>query len=345
MIISLLYGIVEYLIRIATPTPEPFWPLIFRAALIGTVLGFSIGVFDMVTRDHFTKRSFLYLVFLKAISYTLILSLWLIIINAFWEMYSDPEVSFLDGARIYIYQPIYLINFITVFVVILIFSSLYQINSLHRKGELLSFVIGRYHQPVEVERVFAFVDLKGSTSIAESLGHKRFGRFLKDYYSDITEPIRNSGAEIYQYVGDEVILSWPVSSALKNHRAIRCITDLQQLITGRSNYYQDRYGYIPKFRTGMHLGKVLVTWVGEIKKEILYIGDVMNTTARIQEECKRLDQDFLISEDMAHGTGDIKSLAIKFEEQIVLRGKEKSVRLYSVNQVPISVANDFVVST
>ena len=181
LIIGLVYGVIEYLIRSATPAPEPFWPLIMRASLMAGFLGGSIGVFDMVTKDHFTKRSFLYLVLLKAISYTLLLSFWLIIGNALWEVYSEPQVSFVGGALMYITQPIYLINFITIFVVILVYSSLHQINSLHRKGELLSFVIGRYHRPVEVERVFAFIDLKGSTSIAENLGHQRFGMFLKDY--------------------------------------------------------------------------------------------------------------------------------------------------------------------
>ena len=157
--------------------------------------------------------------------------------------------------------------------------------------------------------------------------------------------MRNSGAEIYQYVGDEVILSWPVDSGLKHNKALQCIIELQQTITSRSIYYQDRYGYKPEFRTGMHLGKVLVTWVGEVKKEILYIGDVMNTTARIQEACKKLKQDLLISEEIANENDEIKGLAIKFEEQIVLRGKEKSVKLYSVNQILETVSNDFVVSS
>ena len=344
-LIGLIFGSVEYLIRLATPTPDSFWPLIMRSSVMATILGATIGVFDIITRKHFTKRPFLYLVFLKAISYTLILSFWLIIGNGLWELYSDPQLTFQEGALMYMNKPIFLINLITIFGVILIYSSLIQINSLHRKGELLSFVIGRYHQPVEVERIFAFIDLKGSTGIAENLGHKRFGLFLKDYYSDITEPIRNSHAEIYQYVGDEVILSWAPATGRKNNKAIRCITELQQTITGRSSYYQDQYGYVPKFRTGMHVGKVLITWVGELKKEILYIGDVMNTTARIQEECKRLEQDFLISEEIVNGTGDVKSLNIKFEEQTVPRGKEKPVRLYSVNSVALATPMDFVVNT
>ena len=58
LVIGLVYGSIEYLIRIATPAPELFWPLIIRASLISTLLGTSIGVFDMVAKDHFIDPLF-----------------------------------------------------------------------------------------------------------------------------------------------------------------------------------------------------------------------------------------------------------------------------------------------
>jgi adenylate cyclase len=82
-----------------------------------------------------------------------------------------------------------------------------EIDSLHRKGELLNFVLGRYNTPREVDRIFCFIDLKSSNSIPEKIGHARYAMFLKDYYYDITEPLRNTKADIYQYIGDEIILS------------------------------------------------------------------------------------------------------------------------------------------
>jgi adenylate cyclase len=330
IIIGIFYGIVEFLIALNTETPEAFWPLMAKIFAITIPLGLSIGAFEIGLKTHFNQRPFLYLVLVKTLAYTLILSFWLSIINGFWQVIAEDR-TFWEGIIHYLNDPMYFINLSTIFLVVLIYSSLLQINSLHRKGELINFIAGRYHQPREIERIFAFIDLKGSTTIAESLGHKQFGMFLKDYYSDITEPVKNSKAEIYQYVGDEVILSWKPSTGLKDNNAVLCITDLQQVIKDRSSYYENQYGYIPQFRVGMHLGKVLVTWVGELKKEILYIGDVMNTTARIQEECKRLQQDFLISEEIAGDTKDINGIKVDFEEQTVPRGKEKPVRLYSVN--------------
>lgn len=330
VIIGQFYALIEYLISLGTTTPESFWLLVLRVFIVSVLLGTSIGLFDLGTRHHFTKRPFLYLVFLKAISYTLILSFWLIIGNGLWEVYANPQITFIEGTLIYINQPIYIINLTTIFGAILIFSSLAQINSLHRKGELLNFVTGRYHQPVEVERIFAFIDLIGSTTIAENLGNQKFGLFLKDYYSDITEPIRKTRAEIYQYVGDEIVLSWTPAAGLEDGNVINCIMGMAQTISDKSSYYESHYGYIPKFRSGVHLGRVLVTWVGELKKEILYIGDVMNTAKRIQEDCKRLHQDLLFSEEIAHGLHKLPGMTIQFMEQAIPRGKEKPVKLYTV---------------
>ena len=336
MVVGLLFATVEYLVTFGSSDPRAFWPLIVRTIVFVAFMSTSIGVFDIAMKHHFNQRSFLYLVFLKALSYTLMLSFWLGIINGFWEMIANQR-TFWGGVHHYLNDPMYFINMISIFGFLLIFSSLVQINSLHRKGELFNFVTGRYHQPVEADRIFAFVDLKGSTSIAEKLGHYQFGLFLKDYYSDLTEPIRNTKAEIYQYVGDEVILTWPPALGIKDHNAVRCIIDMQKVIEERRDYYTKRYGYIPQFRTGMHSGRVLITWVGEVKKEILYIGDVMNTTARIQEDCKRLKQDFLVSEEIVDGLNSFSEVKIDFQEQTVPRGKEKVIRLYAVERHPDAI--------
>ena len=53
-----------------------------------------------------------------------------------------------------------------------------------------------------------FLDLKSSTTIAEKLGEEKYHEFLQHVFSDVTDPLIMAKAEIYQYVGDEVIISW-----------------------------------------------------------------------------------------------------------------------------------------
>ncbi len=330
LFIGVIYAIIEHALTQSTD-PKPLWPLILRAGISGMLIGTLIGVFDLTFINHFRKRTFLYLVLVKAISYTLILSSSLILVNGIWEMINGKE--FLEGMIEYLNSEMFVINLWTIFLLILIHSSVVQINSLHRKGELLDFISGRYHQPKEVERIFAFIDLVGSTTIAEHLGHRKFGQFLKDYYSDISKPISNTKAEIYQYVGDEIILCWEPHRGFENNNVIDCIIGIQQTIDNLAEYYGQKYGHLPRFRTGIHVGQVLVTWVGELKKEILFIGDVMNTTARIQEDCKRLGHDLLISGQVAEKINSQNGLKIEFIEETVPRGKEKPIALYAVESV------------
>jgi adenylate cyclase len=94
--------------------------------------------------------------------------------------------------------------------------------------------------------------------------------------------------------------------------------------------YMAKYGVYPEFKAGLHGGKVIVTWVGELKKEITYIGDIVNTTARIQEGCKRLDKEFLISEELLNRVTGLGNIKASFVEETIPRGRMQSVRLHSL---------------
>ncbi|HRD52110.1 MAG TPA: adenylate/guanylate cyclase domain-containing protein, partial [Flavobacteriales bacterium] len=65
----------------------------------------------------------------------------------------------------------------------------------------LSHFIGRYRQPRQELRIFMFLDMRSSTSIAEDLGHVRYFQLINELFQDITDPIVYSRGEIYQYVG------------------------------------------------------------------------------------------------------------------------------------------------
>ena len=193
-------------------------------------------------------------------------------------------------------------------------------------------MLGRYHRPREVDRIFCFIDLKDSTTIAEKLGHLRFAMFLRDYYSDISEALRKTAAQVYQYVGDEIVLSWSFSDGLKDNNIINCVFKMKKILNGLRQKYINRYGVFPEFRAGLHGGNVIVTWVGELKKEIVYFGVTVNTASRIQEECKRLGRDFLISEDILKHLHISHIIQASFVEETIPRGKMKSVKLYSIEE-------------
>jgi adenylate cyclase len=323
------YGCVEYIARLNTDDPQAFIPLIIRTVTVGILVFGTAAIFEIWSQTRFAQKPFIYLLLGRSIAYTLIISFSLLVVNIVWFLVG-PAASLQEELKKYFGGKMYLINLSTIFFFVLVAVAVGQINRLHKKGELLNYVLGRYHRPREVDRIFCFIDLKDSTSIAEKLGHLRFAMFLRDYYSDISEALRKTAAQIYQYVGDEIVLSWSFADGLKDNNLVNCVFQMEKILRGARQRYANRYGVLPEFRAGLHGGKVIVTWVGELKKEIVYIGDTINTASRIQEDCRRLERDFLISEDILKQIPSLGTTQASFVEETIPRGRVKPVRLYSL---------------
>jgi len=208
-----------------------------------------------------------------------------------------------------------------------------QVSDKFGQGVLLSFLLGKYHRPKEEDRIFMFLDLKSSTTYAEKLGHIKYSQFIQDCFFEITDVITTYNAKIYQYVGDEVVLSWSTKEGLEHGHCINIFFAYDNLIRSKKNYYKKKYGIIPEFKAGLHLGKIIVAEVGEIKKELAYHGDVLNTTARIQGKCNDLQKRLLVSESMKTELESQHLFDFLSIGEVSLKGKAKSLNLYEVKQV------------
>ena len=173
-----------------------------------------------------------------------------------------------------------------------------QINDKFGQGVLINFLLGKYHRPKEDKRIFMFMDLKSSTTYAEKLGHISYSQLIQDCFFDLTEIVLSYGAKIYQYVGDEVVLSWDVDIGINHENCLKTFFAYEDLLQSKSIYYNNKYGVVPEFKAGLNLGKVTVAEVGEIKKELAYHGDVLNTAARIQSKCNDFQKKLLVSEQI-----------------------------------------------
>lgn len=88
----------------------------------------------------------------------------------------------------------------------------------------LNFLFGKYHTPKKETRIFMFLDMKSSTTIAEKIGHAKYFELLKDCYADMSNAILETSGEIYQYVGDEIVVSWPEKVGLYKNNCIECFS-------------------------------------------------------------------------------------------------------------------------
>jgi len=203
-----------------------------------------------------------------------------------------------------------------------------EISEYMGHGVLAKFLTGRYHSPKEETRIFMFSDMKDSTAIAEQLGHSRYFELLRAYYQDLSPGIVLNAGEIYQYVGDEVVVSWPVESGLRNNNCINCFSAMKTDLRARAAWYRQEFGVAPDFKAGLHLGQVTTGEIGALKKEIIFTGDTLNATARIQGLCNTHDVDLLISGDLMSRLrldSEAKSLG-----QCELRGRKESIELHTI---------------
>jgi adenylate cyclase len=246
-------------------------------------------------------------------------------IEAVILMENEPTKGF-----VFAFDAIDMRNIIFWMTIVLLSYFFLQMENKFGPGKLTQIFFGKYNIPREEERVFMFLDLKSSTTIAENLGGIKYHLFLKELFSDITTPILETGGEIYQYVGDEVVLSWPTEGS-GNLNYIRCFFAIQQLLKSEENKYLQRFGVKPYFKAGAHHGTVIAGEIGVVKRDITYSGDVLNTTARIQSMCNELHSSFLISNDLL----DLHPIPysdwiIERKGEIQLKGKSETIELMSI---------------
>lgn len=198
---------------------------------------------------------------------------------------------------------------------------------------LLNFFTGRYHKPVDENRIFMFVDIKDSTTIAEKLGHKTYFKLLRDYYTSFSNAILKNYGEVYQYVGDEIVITWKLNKGLKDNRCIQCFFDMKSTLQKRKSNFQKTFGIIPDFKASLHFGKVTTGEIGALKKDIFFTGDVLNTTARILRLTTELQEDLLISEPLSRKLNFRYSFILKDVGTKKLKGKMQSIQVFAVHEV------------
>ncbi len=213
--------------------------------------------------------------------------------------------------------------------VLFVITQLYlEINDKYSPGVFLDIMKGKYVNPRVEKRIVMFMDLKDSTPIAEKLGHEKYFLFIRDFIYHVSLALIEKNGIIYQYVGDEIVVSWTDSkNNIKNclSAVILARTNIQR----QSEKFRRKFGIIPDFRVGMHVGDVTIGEIGVIKKDLAMSGDTMNTTARIRSACNELNEKFLGSKEFVTHSSlkDFQAISLGVVE---LKGKAAGVELFAL---------------
>lgn len=288
------------------------------AALIGALLGGSLLVFYVNVK--FRDKSYGYTILTVVLSFLVVVA----IVNVVLRLFAVPS----DPLRI-------LKNCMIWGVVVGVTQLFLQINNKFGQGVFWNILRGKYNTPKEESRIFMFLDLNSSTTIAEKLGAKKYHAFLKDIFTDITNPILDNKGEIYQYVGDEVIVAWKYNDGIQNSKCVQCFFDIKYHLQQLNSKYIALYGLAPSFKAGIHCGKVVAGEVGIIKRDITYSGDVLNTTSRIQNMCKEFNEEVIVSGDLAASLRLAGNFAAQTLGSIKLKGKQQEMLLIALKSIVV----------
>ncbi len=308
----------------------PGWQSIAAGLCIGFFIPVILSYYsNNIVRKHLVKTNLLILLTLNTIVHLVVIFVVAVIFVVLFYMHGNFQAIFNDFQ--FLYSRLFIIGMGFGISLALIFNFFYILNTLIGKNILGKLFIGMYRKPIEVDRVFMFLDIKSSTTIAEKIGHLKFLSLVNDFFYDITEPVYQTKGEIYKYVGDEAIISWKTKDAVLDANCIKCFYLIQETILNKSDYYHKKYGVVPEFKAGLHGGLAVTGELGYTKREIAYMGDVVNTTSRIEEACKTFNELLLISEDLVLKMNQQKNYQFIEIGKSKLRGKEKEMILYKIS--------------
>ena len=296
---SLLFGLLEIFYFQKKITREKFWVAIGKKLLVYSVVLFAL---------------------LVGISFTF---------NSVLSGRSMGDVRAWQDTRDFICSIAFWHPVLPILLLALISTFLLQLSERFGTNEMWKMFSGKYFNPKEEERIFMFLDLNHSTTIAEKLGNEKFYGFLNDFYHDIAAVILQHKGEVVEYVGDLVVISWTFPAGSYETQCLTCYREFERVIESKRDTYLTRYGVVPEFKAAVHCGEVIIGEMGKIKKSIRFSGDVLNTTARVEKVCGSIGAKLAITENLV---AIIKDSPYEMEKvsNISLKGKEEPIDVYKV---------------
>lgn len=215
----------------------------------------------------------------------------------------------------------------------LLINFVIEMSVLLGPGVLKDLIRGRYHRPRRERRLLVFFDMRGSTAIAEKIGDMAYHSLLNRFFIDLTEPVLAWRGIVHKYVGDEMIVTWPLENGRDASGAYAAVLAARKRFALLRDDYQREFGVAPDFRAVLHAGEVVAGEMGEVKREIALLGDTVNTTAKIEGVAKTLAEPVLASIDALNAAVLPSGVRSRLLGSFSLPGKLAPVELHSIEAI------------
>lgn len=179
---------------------------------------------------------------------------------------------------------------------------------------------------IEFEMAILFADLRGFTTLAESMVPEEVFDLLNAYLGVVAPLIQHHGGVIDKILGDGILAFFPDSTgeALTAALAIQAAMDRFNL-----EVCHPRHGYSLEVGIGIHSGLCILGTLGDARRmNTTVISDAVNVASRIEAMTKEYRCPILISQDVFQKSLFTDDVVFRFVDSVRLKGKTEPTVLY-----------------
>lgn len=177
-----------------------------------------------------------------------------------------------------------------------------------------------------------FVDIRGFTSLSESMEPEQIVEILNKYLTLAATAVSRNNGTLDKFIGDAAMAVFNSPTDLEDYeyKAVCAAWELLSSASELNEFCQQQYGKQVTFGIGIQCGEAVIGNIGcESRMDYTAIGDTVNTAARL--ESIAAPGQILISEEMKERLEG--RIQVHYAGKYILKGKKNNVNVYALNGI------------
>jgi adenylate cyclase len=173
-----------------------------------------------------------------------------------------------------------------------------------------------------------FSDIRGFTSVSESLEPRVLPQFINEYLTAMSMVIRSRRGTLDKYIGDAIMAFWgaPVADALHARQAVEAALAMQAELEVLNARFRGRGWPEIRIGVGVNTGTMSVGDMGSrLRKAYTVMGDAVNLASRLEGVTKQYGVGVLVGEETRRAVGDC---VFREVDLVRVKGKERPAAVY-----------------
>ena len=188
---------------------------------------------------------------------------------------------------------------------------------------------------VNQEVTVMFADIRGFTTMSETMEPGRVVEILNEYFTRVTDVIFDNGGTLDKYIGDAVmaVFGAPISKGNDAAAAVNSAIQIQRLLIELNRDAAAREWPELRVGIGINTGNAIAGNIGSPRRlDYTVVGDAVNTAQRLMSNAA--GGQILISESTAKKLGKTgKIIDLERLPELKVKGRSEAVPVFRVNWV------------